>query len=201
MGRPPPRPTALFLLYANLLLKPPHTSRIGTKPPHFIRHCKCWEIPYLSLLKKVNRPGSFWILLTDKQTNGNENTTSLVEVIRDRERKRERKECIHKVQQRTGLCSYASCLTDICRDTSDDETLFAVAPWQGIPQLLLKSLNLAEIRSADAPCRKGCVLHFVGLLIALKFNEVGVEKHAVLMLMAVKEADRVRKRKGRVKEL
>lgn len=55
-----------------------------------------------------------------------------------------------RVQQRAGMCSYASSLKDICRDTSDDETLFAVAPWQGIPQLLLKSLNLAGVGSANA---------------------------------------------------
>ncbi len=51
--------------------------------------------------------------------------------------------------QRTGVCFLLQ-WKDICRDTSDDETLFAVAPWQGIPQLLLKSLNLAGVESADA---------------------------------------------------
>lgn len=46
----------------------------------------------------------------------------------------------------------------ICRDISDDETLFAVAPWQGIPQPLLKRLNLAGVGFADALLRVQKVL-------------------------------------------
>lgn len=53
------------------------------------------------------------------------------------------------------LCS--SVLEEACRDTSDDEKLFAVAPWQGIPQLLLKSLNLAG--NADTLFRKCSAKH------------------------------------------
>lgn len=40
-------------------------------------------------------------------------------------------------------------LKKIFADTSDDVTLFAVAPWQGIPQLLLKSLNLTGAEAED----------------------------------------------------
>lgn len=40
------------------------------------------------------------------------------------------------------VCAPRLPLGKIFADTSDDETLFAVAPGQGIPQPLLKSLNL-----------------------------------------------------------
>lgn len=40
------------------------------------------------------------------------------------------------------VCALRLPLGKIFADTSDDETLFAVAPGQGIPQPLLKSLNL-----------------------------------------------------------
>lgn len=66
---------------------------------------------------------------------------------------------------------YAS--SAICGDTSDDETLFAVAPWQGIPQLLLKSLNLAGSASADAVFRvQKNVMQNISLapLVAPRFN-------------------------------
>lgn len=67
-------------------------------------------------------------------------------------RDREREDCIQTESDRELVCvllCFLLQLKDVCRDTSDDETLFAVAPWQGIPQLLLKSLNLAGVGSAD----------------------------------------------------
>lgn len=53
---------------------------------------------------------------------------------------RERKGPIQR-QRLTERCASLLQWKDICKDTSDDEILFAVAPRQGIPQLLLKSLN------------------------------------------------------------
>lgn len=62
------------------------------------------------------------------------------------ERERER-----GARHRAGVCFLLQ-WKGIYRDTSDDETLFAVAPWQGIPQLLLKSLNWAGVGAAGALC-------------------------------------------------
>lgn len=65
-------------------------------------------------------------------------------------RNRQGKGCIQERGPDRELVCFLLQWKDICRDTSDEETLFAVAPWQGIPQLLLKSLNLAGVGSADA---------------------------------------------------
>lgn len=47
-----------------------------------------------------------------------------------------------KKKRRRLVCAPRLPLGKIFADTSDDETLFAVAPGQGIPHPLLKSLNL-----------------------------------------------------------
>lgn len=45
---------------------------------------------------------------------------------------------------------------DICPGSSDDEILFAVAPWQGIPQLLPKSLRRAGAALAPSEAPEPC---------------------------------------------
>lgn len=75
----------------------------------------------------------------------------------------------------TDSCASLLQWKDIFRDTSDNKILFAVAPWQGIPQLLLKSLSWA--RAADTKCVPNLL---IAALIVL-FNEAICWQEAVLM--------------------